>query len=271
LCVFIRSHRIGPDAGRPIEDTKMGIKSIDDVLHRIRVKLYPNYLPNVEGRYMAKTDNEAHLSVEQICAAMKNRGGFLGSYENLIENIKQFLDECAYQLCDGFALNLWYYSIHPNIGGTFNSEKEAHDPKKNPVSFRFGIRQPLRSLVKHISVDITGVADGNAFIDEFIDRDEDSVNGVFTPGNMFCINGNKIKLAGEDPGCGIFFVPVEDPSKAVKVTRIGENNSSTVTGIVPGTNYQFNRVEIRTQFTGSASTLLKTPRKIVSNFVIEKT
>jgi hypothetical protein len=98
----------------------MGIKNnIDDVLHRIRVKLYPNYLPNTEGRYVAKTDNEALLNVERVCAAMKNRGGFLGSYENLIENIKPFFDECAYQLCDGFALNLGYYSVHPNIGGTF--------------------------------------------------------------------------------------------------------------------------------------------------------
>jgi hypothetical protein len=261
---------MGPNAGRLMGDTRMGIKTIDDVLHRIRVKLYPNYLPTSEGRYIARTDNEAHLSVEQVCAAMKNRGGFMGSYENLIENIKQFLDECAYQLCDGFALNLLYYSIHPNIGGTFNSEKEAHDPKKNPVSFRFGIRLPLRNLVKHITVDITGVADGNAFIDEFIDRDVDSVNGFFTPGNMFCINGNKIKLAGDDPGCGVFFVPVEDPSKAVKVTRIGENSSSTITGIAPGTNYQFNRIEIRTQYTGSTVTFLKTPRSIVSDFILEE-
>ena len=156
------------------------------------------------------------------------------------------LDESAYQLCDGFGLNLRYYSVHPNIGGTFNSEKEAHDPKKNPVSFKFREKLPLRNLVRHIAVEITGIADGNAYIDEFIDRDERSVNGIFAPGDMFCINGNKIKLAGDDPGCGVFFVPVGDPSKAVKVTRIGENSASTITGIAPETHYQYNRIEIRT-------------------------
>jgi hypothetical protein len=260
-----------PAAAGLQEDSIMGIKNnIDDVLHRIRVKLYPNYLPKTEGRYIAKTDNEAYLSVERICAAMKNRGGFLGSYENLIENIKQFLAECAYQLCDGFALNLWYYSVHPNIGGTFNSEKETHDPVKNPVNFKFRTRLPLRNLVEHIAVDITGVADCNAFIDEFIDRDKDSVNGIFIPGDLFCINGNKIKLAGDDPSCGVFFVPVEDPSKAVKVTRIGENNPSTVTGIAPDTHYQFNRIEIRTQYSGSTTTFLKAPRSIASDFVLEE-
>ena len=249
----------------------MGLKNnIDDVLHRIRVKLHPNYLPNTEGRYIAKTENEASLSIERICAAMKNRGGFLGSYENLIENIKQFLDECAYQLCDGFALNLGYYSIHPNIGGTFDSEKETHNPEKNPVSFKFRKRLPLRNLVQYIAVDITGVADSNVSIYEFIDRDADSVNGIFSPGDMFCINGNKIKLAGDDPSCGVFFVPVDDPSKAVKVTRLGENNASTITGIAPDTQNKFNRIEIRTQFAGSSGIFLKSPRSIVSSFVLEE-
>jgi len=249
----------------------MGIKNnIDDVLHRIRVKLYPNYLPTAEGRYIAKTDNEAYLGVERVCAAMKNRGGFLGSYENLIENIKQFLDECAYQLCDGFALNLRYYSVHPSICGTINSEKEAHDPKKNPIRFKFRTRLPLRNLVRHIAVDITGVADGNAFIDEFIDRDENSTNGLYAPGSMFCINGNKIKLAGNDPDCGVFFVPVDDPSKAVKVTRIGENSTSTLTGIAPETKCRYNKIEIRTQYSGSTTTFLKAPRSIVSDFVLEE-
>jgi len=249
----------------------MGLKNnIDDVLHRIRVKLYPNYLPNTEGKYIARTDSEDYLSIERICAAMKNRGGFLGSYEDLKENIRQFLDECTYQLCDGFALNLGYYSVHPSISGTFNSEKEVHDPGKNPVSFKFRTRNPLRELVKYISVDITGVAESNAFIDEFIDRDEDSTNGIFAPGDMFCINGNKIKIAGNDPACGVFFVPVDDPSKAIRVTRLGENSASTVTGIAPDTQCQYNKIEIRTQYTGSTATFLKAPRTIVSDFVLEE-
>jgi len=248
----------------------MGIKSVDDVLHRIRVKLYPSYLPGTEGRFFAKTDNEAYLGIERICAALKNRGGFFGSYENLVENIKQFLFECAYQLCDGYGLNLLYYTIHPDISGTLESEKETYNPEKNPIKFKFRTRLPLRNLVKHIAVDITGLANGNAFIDEFIDRDEDSVNGFYTPGDMFCIIGNKIKLAGDDPGCGVYFVPVDDPSKAVKVTRIGENSASTITGIAPDTHYQFNKIEIRTQYSGSTTTFLKAPRSIVSDFVLEE-
>jgi len=30
-----------------------------------------------------------------------------------------------------------YYSIHPNIGGTFDNVNEAHDHIKHPIFFRF--------------------------------------------------------------------------------------------------------------------------------------
>jgi hypothetical protein len=245
-------------------------ENIDDVFHRIQVRLFPNYFPIAEGRYIARTDNEASLNVERICAIMKNRGGFLGNYEYLTETIKQFLDECTYLLCDGFSLDLGYFSVHPGVGGAFNSEKDDRNPRRNPVNFKYRTRPPLRNLAKHISVEITGVAESNAFIDEFIDRDEDSINGIFAPGDMFCVYGNKIKLAGDDPSCGLFFVPVNDPSKAVKVTRIGENSSSIITGIAPDTQYQNNRIEIRTQYSGSGASFLETPRSIVSDFVLDK-
>ena len=60
------------------------INNVNEKLHRIRVKLYPNYLPKVEGKYLARTNNEASLSIEDVCAALKNRGGFTGKYETLI-------------------------------------------------------------------------------------------------------------------------------------------------------------------------------------------
>jgi hypothetical protein len=70
------------------------------------------------------------------------------------------------------------------------------------------------------------VSDANVSINEFIDIEEEAVNSVFVPGNMFVISGTRIKIAGDDPSCGLYFVPVDEPSKAVKVERIGENTPS---------------------------------------------
>ena len=246
------------------------INNVTEVLHRIRIKLYHNYLPNVEGTYIARTDNEASLNIEQVCAALKNRGGFGGDYDDLVEGVKQFFDEAAYQLCDGYAVNTGYYSVHPNVGGTFNAANEIHDHKKHPISFRFRTRPKLRRLVEHIAVDIEGIADASGWIDEFIDTDEDSINTLYVPGDQFVLHGHKIKLAGDDPAVGVFFVPVDDPSKAVKVTRIAENTSSKIIGIAPATGEAHNRIEVRTQYSGSGVTLLRAVRTIAGSFVLEE-
>ncbi|MDR0443845.1 MAG: DUF4469 domain-containing protein [Treponema sp.] len=238
------------------------------IFHRIRAKLYPNHLQNVKGEYIARTSNEDTLSIDEVCAIMKTRAGFTGKYEDLLVHVHQYIDEAAYQLCDGYAVTNGYYTVYPNIGGSFSGLNETHDHKKHPISFRFRVRAKLKNLIKNIQVNIDSIADTGGFIDTFTDQEEDSVNGVYVPGNMFAIHGSKIKIAGDDPSLGVYFVPVNDPSKAVKVSRIGKNNPTEITGIAPNTEHQDNRIEIRTRFSGN-DRLLKEVRTIRSAFVIE--
>jgi hypothetical protein len=245
------------------------VNSLKEILHRIHVKLYPNYLVHVEGAYIARTDNEASLTIEEICAALKSRGGFTGNYDDLVEHVKQFFDEAAYQLCDGFAVNTGYFSVYPNVGGTFNKVTEGYDPQKHPISFRFRALAPLRALAEHIVVEIEGLANVSGYIDEFIDISTESVNDTLTPGGMFSIAGHKIKIVGEDPEIGIYFVSTANPDQRVKVVgHLGENKASKLIGIVPVLSAGTWKVEIKTQFSGSGSTILKEPRIITSEVIL---
>jgi len=244
-------------------------QEFDDKLHKIIVKLYPNYLKKIEGKYIARTVHEDTLSIEDIAGIMKTRGGFEGDYAVLVEYVKCFFREMAYELCDGYAVNTGYYSVYPNIGGTFNSAKEPFKPEKNRISFHYRTNAELRKLIKEIDVEIAGVSDANAFIYEFTDTEEELAERVYSPGNMFSLLGRKIKIEGDDPSCGVYFVPLDDPSKAVKVKRIAENTHTKIIGIAPDTGYTNNRIEIRTQYTGCKKTPLKEPRVIVSDFTVE--
>jgi hypothetical protein len=154
----------------------INVYSVYEKMHKMRAKLYPNYLPKGEGTYIARTSNEAAVTIEDICASMKNRGGYDGSYEDAIQTIRHFFKETEYQLADGFSVNMSLFTVYPNIGGTFLSEKEAHDHKKHPVTFRFQSLKPLRELRQSIEVIIEGIADTSGYIDEFIDHDENAVN-----------------------------------------------------------------------------------------------
>jgi len=248
----------------------VNVYSVYERMHKMRAKLYPNYLLGGEGTYIARTTNESSVTVEDICAAMKNRGGYDGSYEDAVQTIRHFFKETEYQLADGFSVNTGLFTIHPNIGGTFTSDKETHDHQKHPITFRFQSLKPLRDLRQSIEVIIEGIADTNGYIAEFTDLDEQSTNGIFSQGSQFVISGHKIKITGGDPNVGLYFVPVDDPAQAVKVTRIAENTASKIIGIAPQTGFMRNRIEIRTQFSGSGSTTLKAPRVITSSFIIEE-
>jgi len=244
-------------------------QNFDDKLHRITVKLYRNYLPRTKGKYVARTVNEDTLFIEDVASMMKTRGGFEGDYSVLVDYVKCFFREMAYELCDGYAVNTGYFSVYPSIGGTFNSAKDTFNPEKNKISFHYRTNAELRNLIKEIAVEVAGVSDANAFIHEFTDMEEESVNGVYSPNNVFSLSGRKIRVEGGDPACGVYFVPFDDPSKAVKVARIAENTHSRIIGISPDTGYANNRIEIRTQYTGCKKILLKEPRVIASDFTVE--
>ncbi|MDR1218959.1 MAG: DUF4469 domain-containing protein [Treponema sp.] len=245
------------------------INNVTETLHRIKVKLYPNYLPHVEGAYIARTDNEASLAIEDVCAALKNRGGFTGNYDDLVEHVKQFFDETAYQLCDGFAVNTGYFSVHPNVGGTFDKTTAGHDAGRHPVTFRFRTRARLRALAEHIVVEIEGLADIAGYIDECVDTDTGAINETLTPGGMFSISGHKIKVAGDSPDIGIYFVSAEDAGQRVKVSgHLAENIGSKLIGIVPALSAGAWKVEIVTQYTGATNSFLKSPRTIESSIIL---
>ena len=199
---------------------------------------------------------------------MRERGGFKGDYNDLVSNIKRYNDEVAYQLCDGFRVSNEWFTIYPNLGGTFKSVRDTPDPKKHPLTFRFRALTALRKLAESIEVVIDGEADVNGYIDIFTDTEEHAENSIFVRDNMFVLTGDKIKIEGDDPGIGLFLVPVDSPDNPIKVERISENTPSKITGIMPSSKYIVHKLEVRTQFTGDAKTLLKVPRIITSSFTI---
>jgi len=231
--------------------------------------LYPNNTAHAYDRYIARTSQDLSLSIDQICAVIKSRGCD-ANYDNIAENVKAFFDEAAYQLCNGYTVNTGYFSIHPCVCGTFESAKEPHNPVTNPITFRFRAKAKLRRLAEQINVVIDGFANGRGHIHEFIDLDAESVNDIYVPGNQFIISGYNIKIAGDNPDTGVYFVPVDNPRAAAKVTDITENSISRIAGIAPYVGSSYNRLEIRTQYTGTSITKLVIPRTICSNFIVEE-
>jgi hypothetical protein len=241
------------------------INSLNEVMHRIRVKLYPNYLKGVEGAYIARVRDEAMLGIRDLVASLKNRAGFTGKAEDAIDYYEQIIAEAKYQLCDGFAVNFGPFSVHPHVGGTWDKVNEAHDRDKHPVSFRYRTRAEMRALTSQIEVEVDGLADVNGLIDEVVDVTTDAVNETLTPGGEFIITGDKLKITGDNAGVGLYFVSAADTTQRVKVTgRMAENAPTKLIGIIPVLTAGAWKVQVVTQYTGTSSTFLKAPRTIES-------
>ncbi|MCL2478161.1 MAG: DUF4469 domain-containing protein [Treponema sp.] len=238
--------------------------------HRIKVRLYPNSYSQDESQLMARTSHDVCLSIEQICSTMKNRGGYTGDYEELVINVRKFFDEAIHHLCNGYAVNTGYFSVHPFICGTFGSADETYDQDKNPVTFRFRSKLKLHRMAEKIAVEIDGMAGGQGRIYEYFDLDAESINDIFVPGNQFVISGHKIKIEGENPDVGVYFVPADDPSEAVKAVSILENTASRIVGIAPKVGNSYCRIEVRTQYSDTSATRLLMPKTIISPFVVEE-
>jgi len=235
-------------------------------MHSIEAQLYPNHLQN-DGTYVAKNVKEKTIGIEAVCAAMKNRGGYDGGVDEAVKTVKHFLKEVMYQLCDGFSINLLWFTITVSFSGLFHSVNEPFAPPKHKVTFKFHPLKAMRKLTDLIEVTVNGRIEEPAYISEFIDLEEDLTNSLIVAGHGFAVHGHNIKIEGDDP-CGMYFVPVDDPSKKVKVERLLENNPSKITAIAPVVDNAVFRVEIVTKFS-SSSTVLLTPRTITSPFTIE--
>ncbi|MDR1837756.1 MAG: DUF4469 domain-containing protein [Treponema sp.] len=103
-----------------------------------------------------------------------------------------------------------------------------------------------------------------------MDIEENEYKTIFVPGDQFLLTGSKIKIAGDNPACGVYFVPEDDPAHEVRVTRIARNSQSEIIGICPQTGHLRNKIVIRTQYASSKTIFLKTVKTIESSFVIEE-
>jgi len=243
----------------------MALSSVKEMLHKIRVRLYPSNLPRRHGALYARTESEAMLSVEDVAAELKTRGGFTGNYRDLIAHTRQFLDEMVYQLCDGFAVNLGYFSIHPVVGGFFESEHES--AVGHPVKFRFRVRAPLRRIADLIEIEVESAKEPGR-IESFFDLDSGEVNGRITPGGIFTVAGSKLKVAGDNPECGLYFTSALDPGRRFKArAKFAVNVSARVCGVAPAMPAGDYHIVVVSQYT-IGGIPLKTPRTITSDFKV---
>ena len=238
-----------------------------DVLHKVRVNLYENYLTDNPNDLSAKVISERTLTPKEICNTAVKRGGAPSTAEAMEHNVMLFLKEMAYQLMDGYSINTGYFTANVQIRGVFENSKENFDPKKHSILFRFNQGELLRKEIPNVEVQIMGMGDSSIVISHVVDKKTGSVNDLLTPGGVLKIRGGKLKIVGDSPKIGVFFEREDGDIIRVKDNDIIVNNPSELMVEIPdlkrGIGY---KLIICNQY--SVGAILKEPRTTVFEKVL---
>jgi len=114
----------------------------------------------------------------------------------------------------------------------------------------------IRQAESQVAIEKTGTVTPQPQIMEVKDSVTGKVNELLTPGGVLEVWGNNIKIAGDNPDCGLWFVPGSgDPIKAQVIVQ---NKPSTLIVMIPMLAFGNYTLKLVTQFTGS--NLLKNPK-----------
>ena len=232
------------------------------ILHRIIAYLYENFLTANPNDYAARVASERTLGIRQICESAVSRGGATTPAAAMQHAVNEFLKEMAYLLCDGYAVNAEYFTVSPSIRGVFDSPNEQFNPRKHSLLFQFNQGEKLRKELSTVEVRIMGVADSGIGIVQVTDMKSGSVNDLLTPNRTLKITGNKLKIAGDSPSVGVYFVNSETGERfAVEPSDMVINNPSELIVTIPELTAGTYTVEVTSQFGGTVP--LKEPRTAV--------
>ena len=235
---------------------------MDSILNRIKVALYENYLTDDPNDFSAKVISERSLGIAEICKTAVNRAKAPTTPEAMEHNVTLFFKEMMFQLMNGFSVNTGYFTANAQVRGVFSHAREAFDPKKHSVLFRFNQGDLLRKEIPNITVQVTGKGEIGVVISHVQDKKTGSVNDLLTPGGALRIRGGKLKIAGDNPQTGVFFEDEQGNSHKVDERDIIVNNPAELIVEIPQLPAGTYQLMICTQFSGS-STPLKEARTAV--------
>ena len=219
------------------------VTSVNNLFRKLHVK---------KAKKIKLPANASMLTIEEVCSELMKRGNFQGSYDELVGHVRMFFGEMSNQLSDGFTVNTGFFSVHP-----------VADKASQPLRKRTLMRRGVRSIVLNVDEKAN-----RGHIEFFTDTATGTLNERITPAGRFIAEGKLIKVEGNNPDCGVYFVSMVDASLRFKVEKpLIENTSGRAAGYVPIIPAGKYRIEIKTQYNGSG-VLLKKPVTIKGKFTL---
>jgi hypothetical protein len=220
--------------------------------------LETNELTANPGDYRAQVVNVTSYSQPDIVDRIMRIGAGLtrSDVAAVLEAEKQVVQDI---IAEGCAVTTELFNAFPSIQGVFSGPEEAMDSSRHKVRIHLHPGSALRAVVGGIKTRKVAVQTGGIHFGSVTDIKSGSVNNVITPERNLKISGARLKIAGDDPETGLYFVPLEGGGAPVKTesSDIVINNPSEIISVIPPLPAGTYRLRLVTQYTGGS--ILKRP------------
>lgn len=148
------------------------------------------------------------LTKEDTAREIKRTGSEL-KLPTILSVTTQDSDMILEALLDGYSVITDLCQFTPRILGNFDSSKAAFDPAIHKLTFDIVPTKKLRDALKNVKTINLGKKKDVAEINLVTDTITLKTNGSITPGKYIRIEGERIKVVGEDSVVGVFFVSAD--------------------------------------------------------------
>ena len=178
-------------------------------------------------------------------------------------------DVAQEQIANGASIDFGLVHLNLGVEGIFIGDNAKWDGAAHKLKITASPTARLRSFIKGVAINVRGMATVGVVVNTVTDVTTGEVNASITPGGAVNITGSKMKIAGDNPACGIALTNEADGTVTlIAATAIAINEPAKITFVAPAAlpagDY---KLSITTQFSNSTQ-LLKEPRSYVFEYIL---
>lgn len=226
-------------------------------MSKVNVWLYDNLLTPDPNDFYGKVKPQGTLRNEHIAEEMLKEGTEYKK-ETILDILNRSDRIKVNKLVEGYSINTGVCYSRIDINGVFHGVTDRFDPSEHRIVASFTSSAALREELKKTQVEIVGAATTEPVIGKLIDNLTKAEDSTITPNNVIVIKGNRIKIAGDDSGVGVYLVDQSNNTR-YKCEQIITNEPKQLMVMLPDLQAGNYILEIVTQYSSNNS-ILKEPR-----------
>ena len=215
----------------------------------IKYYLKKNLLSKDEANYIAQVAASGTIDYDKLIDKILGKGTTL-TRPDLYAALEALNDVIEEYIAEGYNINMPLYSIGYSISGTFTGANDQFDPERHQLNINFSRSNATRKLSESVKHEKVAAPAASNVISEYYDTAGSAADLLINPGGGFMIMGENVKLLGDDPSVGLYFVA--DDGTETKCDAIIENKPKKITGVNPSLAAGVYHLKLVTQYNGSS-------------------